>query len=373
MSVPLDEFHEQHPGLRPIASADATDGGARFVSLAGMKPRPVRWLWEDRLPRGFLSLIAGVPGQGKTGVGLERGARVTKGELEGDLFGKPSGFVIMSREDTLDEVIVPRLVAADADMAHVFALPMTGDKFSIEDDLPELERLIAAEDVGLVFLDPVLAFMRGKTYEDAKVREALSPIQAMAATHRVSVVAVMHLNKDVMKDLLSRITDSGAFTALVRSILFVGADPDDEDERNPARLLAHGKSNYGPIKPSLAFRIEETWVDGEDEDGQPIKVRTSRLEFTGESEITAEQMVKGRASDGSKIQRAEALLRRLCPAAKTLVLEAGDAEKISESTISRAFRRLGGTADEQSHGEDGRMQSVMWRLPASDRYGANRV
>ena len=48
--------------------------------------------------------------------------------------------------------------------------------------------------------------------------------------HRLSISGVMHLNKDVMKDLLYAGTSSGCVTAIVRSVLFVGADPDEEED-----------------------------------------------------------------------------------------------------------------------------------------------
>jgi hypothetical protein len=49
-------------------------------------------------------------------------------------------------------------------------------------------------------------------------------------------------------------------------VLFVGSDPDDDDELNPSKILAHGKSNLSRIAPSLGFRIIECSVPGEDED-----------------------------------------------------------------------------------------------------------
>jgi hypothetical protein len=109
----------------------------------------------------------------------------------------------------------------------------------------------------------------------------LEPAQRLMEDHNVSMAGVMHLNKDLMKDLLSRVTASGAFTAIVR------------------------------IAPSLGFRIIECSVTSEDED-----VPTSRVAILGDSEVTAEQLVKGRGSPGTKTAQAERLLRRLCPVHK---------------------------------------------------------
>ena len=343
----------------------------RFVSLAGRKAKPVRWLWDGRIPVGVGTLFAGVPGSGKTHVALHLGAMLTRGTLPGHLEGTPTGIVVMSREDMLDETIVPRLQAEGADMARVFALPFASGAFSVETDMPELSSLVAREFVRYVVLDPMLAFTTGDTFKEAEVRRMLEPAQRLMEEHRLSISGVMHLNKDVMKDLLSRVTSSGAFTAIVRSVLFVGSDPDDdEEELNPSKVLAHGKSNLSRIAPSLGFRIVECTVPGEDEEGNEVEVSTSRLEMLGDSEVTADQLVKGRASAGSKKQQAEALIRRLCPATRATVVREGERVGISDRTLERTYKRMGGESSGQERDpETGQMGTALWRLPGWQGYG----
>jgi AraC-like DNA-binding protein len=222
----------------------------------------------------------------------------------------------------------------------------------------------------MVILDPMLAFTTGDTFKEAEVRRTLEPAQRLMEEHKLSITGVMHLNKDVMKDLLSRVTSSGAFTAIVRSVLFVGSDPDDEDELNPSKILAHGKSNLSRIAPSLGFRIVGCTVPGEDEEGYEVEVETSRLEMLGDSEVTAEQLVKGRASAGSKQQQAEALIRRLCPAHKESIIREGAAVGLSERTLERVYQRMGGLpGDQERDPETGKLGSAVWRLPKWQSYG----
>jgi AAA domain len=365
--VPLAHPASDHRNTSSVGDADI-----RFVSLAGRKAKPVRWVWSGRIPVGVGTLLAGLPGGGKTHVALHLGSMLTRGTLPGHFDGTPSGIVVMSREDMLDETIVPRLQAEGADMDRVFALPFASGSFSVETDMPELDRLVARESVRMVILDPMLAFTTGDTFKEAEVRRTLEPAQRLMEEHKLSITGVMHLNKDVMKDLLSRVTSSGAFTAIVRSVLFAGADPDDdEDERNPSKILAHGKSNLSRIAPSLGFRIVGCTVPGEDEEGYQVEVETSRLEMLGDSEVTAEQLVKGRASAGSKQQQAEALIRRLCPAHKDSIIREGVVAGISEPTLRRAYRRMGGEVVEQERDpETGKMGTVMWRLPNWHGYGS---
>ena len=50
----------------------------------------------------------------------------------------------------------------------------------------------------------------------------------------------------------------------------------------------------------MGFRLQELFVPGEDEDGQPVDVKTSAVDWLGESGITAEQLVKGRGRGGDR-------------------------------------------------------------------------
>ena len=56
----------------PPAAAD-------FVYLRDLEPRPVEWLWQDRLACGTLAMISGVPGSGKTWLALAIAAALSRG------------------------------------------------------------------------------------------------------------------------------------------------------------------------------------------------------------------------------------------------------------------------------------------------------
>jgi len=45
--------------------------------------RPLRWLWQDKIPLGKLTLIEGPPAVGKLFVALDIAARVSTGTLGG--------------------------------------------------------------------------------------------------------------------------------------------------------------------------------------------------------------------------------------------------------------------------------------------------
>jgi hypothetical protein len=91
----------------------------------------------------------------------------------------------------------------------------------------------------------------------------------------------MHLNKAQGLAPLQRLSGSGAFGALARSVLLFDRDPDDPDgEMGSQRVLAHIKCNVGPEMPSLLYRIEPTLLPATAEEPE---VETSRLELIGDS------------------------------------------------------------------------------------------
>jgi hypothetical protein len=113
-----------------------------------IKIRPVRWLWQDRLPLGALSLLVGLDGVGKSITALTLAADVTRGRLAGDYLGRPRAVVVYSADDSRERTILPRLLGAGADLDLVYLDPV-GDFATIEEDVV---------DAALIIVDP----MRGK-------------------------------------------------------------------------------------------------------------------------------------------------------------------------------------------------------------------
>ena len=80
----------------------------------------MRWLWTDRLALGTLALLAGREGLGKSILAYTVAAMITRGMLPGEHIGTPRAVLIAAIEDSWSRTIVPRLIAADADLDLVF-------------------------------------------------------------------------------------------------------------------------------------------------------------------------------------------------------------------------------------------------------------
>lgn len=271
----------------------------RLRPAADVRPESPRWLWEQRIPLGSPSLIAGREGLGKSTLGCELTARVTRGELPGDLEGEPAHVIYASAEDAPHTTIVPRLIAAGADLDRVSLLEVeltvdggdvTPGALTLPDDTHRLAELARESGARLLLLDPLVSYLpeQVNAHRDQHVRRVLAPLARMAADLDLALPSIVHLNKGEGSDPLARVGGSVGFTAAARSVLVFARDPDDPDgEAGPLRVIAHAKSNLGPQARSLLARIEPRTIDIDD--GETIA--TSRVVLLGESDQTARDLL----------------------------------------------------------------------------------
>src|SRR5262249_39716002 len=186
----------------------------------------VNWLWQWRIARGALNLLAGLPNMGKGVLWSDIVAIVTKGgEWPAGEGSSPQGNVIIfTAEDDIRRTVVPRLKAAGADLDRVEIVEMARNPdgaermFNLVTDLPALRAKIEeVGDVALVIIDPVSAYLGvGKVSggSSTDVRGVLSPLVKLAEETQVTVFAVMHFNKraDITNAIL-RVADSVAYVA----------------------------------------------------------------------------------------------------------------------------------------------------------------
>jgi hypothetical protein len=162
--------------------------GAVFVRASAVTPTTVDWLWHRRIPLRKLSLISGDPGLGKSTLLLDLAARVSTGTPMPD--GAPvesGGVVILSAEDGEADTIVPRLIAAGADLARINILRGVRTERGVADvilpdHLPALREAVEDVEASLVIVDPFSAYLPGEvnSWRDADVRRALRPLSTFA-------------------------------------------------------------------------------------------------------------------------------------------------------------------------------------------------
>jgi len=307
------------------------------------RSQPFRWAWHERVLLGYLNLQIGEEGVGKGNLTAWQAARITRGELPGDLKGSPARVAFVGDEDAWDHIWVPRLAAAGAALSGVAYIEAgtKGGGLDVRTDADALREYIEAEDVRFVYFDQLLDNLGIGTdhWKDKHVRDALAPLRAVAQTTDCAMLASMHPNKRE-GSFRDRVSGTPAFNALSRSSLLVAHHP-DEDGRV---VVVRAKGNYSAEPPAFEFRIQETPVTA----GSGKRARTlttSKIVDTRETGLRAEDVLgaKPRSKPDSERSLAKARLSELMagvsrPAAE--VLAQMEAEGFSRRTTQWARKEL---------------------------------
>jgi putative DNA primase/helicase len=358
------------PARATTASVAVVKAGPELIlrNAADIQPEAIDWIWQDRIARGKQTAIAGEPGLGKSQVGVFVASTLTVGGDWPNGEGKaPRGrVIILSAEDSAEDTIVPRLIAAGADRSLVSILHAVEEQdgkgrrtFNLQTDLHLLESKIKRlGDVQLVLIDPISAYF-GKGvdgHKDIDVRTVLAPVTDMASQSRVAILTVAHFNKGgghVAAKALHKFMGSIAFVAAPRVAFAVIEDPED----GTRRLFLHAKNNLAPPPPGLTFRVEKSYATLLNEG-----ISTSSVIWGADSiSMTADEAVAATKSKVSAptLEEAKDLLRGLIGSdgmnVKDIEKEAKDAG-ISWATVRRAKDELG-----LKSGKDGLAGGWLWK------------
>lgn len=343
----------------------------RMLCAADIEPERIDWIWLGHLAAGKMHIIAGQPGTGKTTIALALAATVTaEGRWpDGGRYTSGGSVVIWSGEDDIKDTLVPRLIAAGADLRRVHFVHdvLCEDGARAFDPAKDTDGLAAAVDqvgdVRMIIIDPIVSAVGGDSHKNGEVRRALQPLVDMSIASRAALVGITHFTKSTGgKDPIERITGSIAFGALARMV-FAAAKQDDSDG-NTSRIFCRAKSSIGPDGGGYEYDLRETALHSHPD------ITTSAVLWARAVEGSARDLLAAAEHDtddsGGSRRDAERFLRDLLSEqpmpARAVMSEAADAGW-SQSAIRRAQKTLGVQAvREGGLGGKGRW---VWRLPAS--------
>ena len=342
-------------GAEPLkrASLEPWPGSARLVvrSDAEVEYTALEWLWDGWVPLGNLTLFAGEGGMGKTHFMLGMAARLSCGDLPGDLAGEAGKTLFMSAEDNFGSILKPRFYAGGGVPGHLLepVLDM-GDwesPLTFPENLGELRAAVRTEGVRLVVVDPGSAFFSVRdSYNDQQMRHGiLGPLAGLAMQERVAIVFLVHLSKARPgAKFRDRILGSVSGRNSARSTLGLGTHPGLEDGQV---VLVHDKSNYSKSQASLVLELEEVEVavDGE-------KVVSTRLKKVGVTGLTSDDLVATAVRE-SKTEAAVAFLQDALadgPLPSKELNELAKESGVSDGTLAEARKRVGAVSRRQGKG-----------------------
>lgn len=275
-----DTSHYQHysegkTGFQKRAISNYFEGakgvGSPAVSLqcaADITPEAVSWVWGGWLAKGKLHILAGAAGTGKTTLAILLAAHITNGIAFPDGRSCPIGSVLIwSGEDSAADTLVPRLIAAGADLSKVHFIDTTNlgheiRTFDPANDMQALKMKAALiTDLALLILDPIVNAVASDSHKNGEVRRALQPIVDFASKLNCAVIGITHLSKGTQgKEPLERVTGSLAFGALARIVMVTAKINDGETSK---RILCRAKSNIGNDGDGFEYDIQEKSINKE--------------------------------------------------------------------------------------------------------------
>jgi putative DNA primase/helicase len=243
-----------------------------------IKPEIITWLWENRIALGKLTLFLGHPGIGKGLITMDVAARVTTASPFPDCSNNypVMDVLVFSSEDAASDTLVPRLMAAKADLARVGIVETTTGvdgvkQFSLDTDLPALRNaFVDNPNLKLVIIDPLLNHLgklNGNKEQD--VRSALTPLGDLAREFNAAIIIVTHPNK---RTDVEAIASAGGAMAVVGCIRSAWRFMESKDEEG-LRYMTPMKSNLANAGLSLSYETvgEMIFINGKETEIGKIK------------------------------------------------------------------------------------------------------
>ncbi|USI88766.1 AAA family ATPase [Rhodococcus pyridinivorans] len=350
-------------GLDELTIVDLDGKAGRRLKVtrgSDVKMQRVRWVMEDWIPAGSLTLLAGREGLGKSTIAAQICAQVTRGQLEGELHGTPRNVLYVHSEDSREFTVAPRLKAAGADMERVLFVDVEtshtdSGTLILPLDTLALEKVIAQNQVAFVVLDAATSSMSSELSgkDDRAVRQYLEPLAQLASRQGCVVFGLCHFGKRDGADTGKLILGSIAWSQVARSVLSVA-----RDEESGNLVVTNTKGNLAPRIRSMEAAIVSTTITTEDGDTE-----VGALHWLGETNRDARELLaEPDGHDQQDRNEAQAWLEDYLTehgrtAAKTVKAD-GRKQGLSDATIKRAAKSLGVVYE-----MTGFPRTSMWSLP----------
>jgi putative DNA primase/helicase len=336
-----------------------------LARLSSLKPEAIEWLWPDKIPFGKLSLFVGNPGVGKSFVSIDIAARASRGLNWPDAKNtvEPLETILVSSEDDPNDTILPRFIASGADTSKIHYVKCARETveggiehgFSIDRDLPALQAALKAHpDVRLVIIDPLANHLGDANLNrEQEVRRVLTPLANVARDYNVAVIVITHFNKAMSVDTAHKVGGAVAVIGVVRVAWAFVKNPENSEER----MMLNMKANISNGARGMSYTVESKEI----EDGGK-SIRTAVVKWGGATTANLEETME-MSSEDKKSARAAKWLRTFMGDEEQYardVFKAGDALQFDDQTLRRAFKKLGGKAEQKKDG-------WVWRLPVEEK------
>jgi hypothetical protein len=251
-------------------------GYQRYPSLLELAKdlQPVRWLWQDWIPRGMLTLLGAVPGAGKSYVSLDLARRLIEGTTypDGSPIARPAPVVYIDAE-AIPQVINERAKNWGMNRGDLYLMLPTEDYILDLSEEPDQYRLIEmcyALGPDLVVVDSLSSVSTKGENNVEDIRNLLAFLNKVAVEYDCGMLLIHHLRKKggQQGQLWSGVTaddfrGSGHIIAMARSVLGLSiVQTGSEIDRNGPRKLELVKTNLTRYPDALGIEFEPLHPQG---------------------------------------------------------------------------------------------------------------
>jgi hypothetical protein len=329
----------------------------RVIRASNVATERTEWWWADRIPKGKITLFAGKPGCGKSFAVIDFVARLTTGRDFPNGSKNPWGpreCLLAASEDDPSDTLVPRLIAAGADLDKVvIILWSTGKKIDGNEPKKRQRMLQLSKDtkllkkalqenpnIALVAIDPMTSYFGADSNKDSEIRPIMDALSESCRASRAAFIGIMHYNKKSDVAALEKILGASSIVGSARTVWAFSRDPEDKTERH----MSCAKNNLSKDHRGMKYRIGERLVKFSDGSQDAVGC----VEWLGETEEDAdERLTKERDTaknpKDSKLEEAKLLVQTELAKGEqraSAMFRLGEAQNISTETMRRAYRSL---------------------------------
>ena len=375
--IELYRGNEGDPADKVIKQVVITDA-------ASVEPGEMAWIWPNVFPDGAITWCMGQPNNGKSLLTIEIAACVTTGRDWPDGGKNTLGarkVLMYCGEDSLGKVVVPRLMAAGANLSPgmIGFLDRKSFRTVAGDNDPEkrpldlsrdletlLELLKAKRDYKVVIVDPITGVFGGKDMgRNVEIDPVLRDLIDFCEQADVAFLGITHTPKLMTNSAIDKIPGGSAMRGSAKSAFMLSRDPDSDDKHD--HMLTMVKWNYTAKATGLKFRTVEADVVHKGVALKAAKILWGEAtELIGDDVLVA-QNAKKETGDRQK-DRCDAFLQTYLangPVRSPDVYAAAlaHAGRFSDDTVRKSLKRIGGDHVDRRNQHEGYWMTLTPNAP----------
>jgi len=369
-NAPISRWHD--PNYRPYAPK------AILEPASDIPAKATDWLIPGWLATSEEQALVGPTGCGKSLLICTLAARISNPENKNAWPPEPrlsqgGRVVIINKEDPSDSALIPRLMAANANLDNISILKKVKTfrgfaPVNLAEHLPDIEDALNDHvDVRLVVIDNITSlYTRDGAKKKTPLPAVMERLRELAVEKRFALLLVSHLKKSGRdKEPISNIAGPLGFITSPRLIMQVGHYGEDDSS---TCVLTRSKTSYCSNHGGFLYSVDDIDVG---KDGNSIPA--GRLVWHGAIAGSARSLLAPSSSGDEAMgrDRKRGIARQFLteflsegPKPKKDVVHAAAEQGISTATLERAAQSLAVIREKERNA--GPSSGFVWSLPASE-------